>query len=319
MINADKPQRWKQDIAASVDLYNNWFVEFAPLTYRQTRAKTTDMVKESFALTQDMYSVTPAVVQQYPTILPTLRMSTAPPIARDRLIGLAGVSPGLVHSLERGELPRRTPRHALQQPLERICAVIDKLLDRDIFPWIAGNASPTEPERDRAATIVADRLCGAQADPIVRNAQEQRQLALIGRFLDGYGYRRQAHPSSKLLTEMEPGTYSFRTIVVGMREDETHVNIPIDVVIQLKTPRPNRYPILIEAKSAGDFTNTNKRRKEEATKIRQLRRAYGDELQLVLFLAGYFDGGYLGYEAAEGLDWVWEHRIDDLLELGIAA
>ena len=31
-----------------------------------------------------------------------------------------------------------------------------------------------------------------------------------------------------------------------------------------------------------------------------------------LFLCGYFDSGYLGYEAAEGIDWVWEHRIDDL-------
>lgn len=29
------------------------------------------------------------------------------------------------------------------------------------------------------------------------------------------------------------------------------------------------------------------------------------------------DTGYLGYEAAEGLDWVWEHRIDDLAQLGI--
>jgi hypothetical protein len=25
----------------------------------------------------------------------------------------------------------------------------------------------------------------------------------------------------------------------------------------------------------------------------------------------------LGYEAAEGIDWVWEHRIDDLLKLGL--
>jgi hypothetical protein len=31
-----------------------------------------------------------------------------------------------------------------------------------------------------------------------------------------------------------------------------------------------------------------------------------------LFLCGYFDSGYLGYEAAEGIDWVWEHRISDL-------
>jgi len=32
---------------------------------------------------------------------------------------------------------------------------------------------------------------------------------------------------------------------------------------------------------------------------------------------GYFDSGYLGYEAAEGIDWVWEHRIDDLARLGL--
>ena len=76
-------------------------------------------------------------------------------------------------------------------------------------------------------------------------------------------------------------------------------------------------PILIEAKSAGDFTNVNKRRKEEATKMNQLRRTYGNNVRYVLFLCGHFDSGYLGYEAAEGIDWVWEHRIDDLGELGL--
>ena len=76
-------------------------------------------------------------------------------------------------------------------------------------------------------------------------------------------------------------------------------------------------PILIEAKSAGDFTNVNKRRKEEATKIRQLRGTNGDATQFLLFLCGYFDSGYLGYEAAEGIDWIWEHRIEDLDKLGL--
>lgn len=76
-------------------------------------------------------------------------------------------------------------------------------------------------------------------------------------------------------------------------------------------------PVLIEAKSAGDFTNTNKRRKEEATKVTQLRATYGDKVRFILSLCGYFDSGYLGYEAAEGIDWVWEHRIDDLKRLGL--
>jgi type II restriction enzyme len=95
------------------------------------------------------------------------------------------------------------------------------------------------------------------------------------------------------------------------------VNITIDVVVQPKKPRKDRLPILIEAKSAGDFTNTNKRRKEEATKIRQLQATYGKGVVFVLFLCGYFGSDYLGYEAAEGIDWVWEHRIDDLAKLGL--
>ena len=76
-------------------------------------------------------------------------------------------------------------------------------------------------------------------------------------------------------------------------------------------------PLLVEAKSAGDYTNVNKRRKEEAIKMNQLRHSYGDNARLILFLCGYFDGGYLGYEAAEGIDWVWEHRIEDFGEFGL--
>ena len=48
-----------------------------------------------------------------------------------------------------------------------------------------------------------------------------------------------------------------------------------------------------------------------------LRRTYGNSVRFVLFPCGYFDGGYLGYEAAEGIDWVWEHRVDDLAEFGL--
>jgi len=52
-------------------------------------------------------------------------------------------------------------------------------------------------------------------------------------------------------------------------------------------------------------------------KMAQLRGTYGEKVRFILFLCGYFDSGYLGYEAAEGIDWVWEHRIDDLSLFGI--
>jgi hypothetical protein len=59
----------------------------------------------------------------------------------------------------------------------------------------------------------------------------------------------------------------------------------------------------------------NKRRKEEATKTHQLQATYGKTVTFVSFLCGYFGSDYSGYEAADEIDWVWEHRIDDLRKL----
>ena len=95
------------------------------------------------------------------------------------------------------------------------------------------------------------------------------------------------------------------------------VMIPVDIVIKPRGATPRDLPMFVEAKSAGDFTNVNKRRKEEAAKAAQLRRRFGSHARFVLFLGGYFDSGYLGYEAAEIIDWVWEHRIDGFEDFGL--
>lgn len=314
-INADKPHLWKADIAASVDQFNQWFMHFAPEAFRSTRLKTTEHVKSALLATGDLRNLNPDRLRANPGALPTLRMCTAPPLAVDRLIGLSSANKSLIGKMENGKLASRMKEELLLEHLTSVCRVLNKLLDREIFPWLDAGKPPTEHERDRASTIVADRLCSAVANPIVRNAQEQRQLAMIGDFLNKRGYRRHPHPAGQPLKEMEPATYAFRmNLPVGKT---LKVNIPIDVVIQPKEPRKDRLPILIEAKSAGDFTNTNKRRKEEATKIHQLQATYGATVPFVLFLCGYFGSDYLGYEAAEGIDWVWEHRIDDLLKLGL--
>ena len=182
--------------------------------------------------------------------------------------------------------------------------------------------------RTRAATLnVAidafnrgiEPLCGAVAEPIVRNAQEKRQLALIEKYLTDRGYELKAPPAATPLTQMEPATFTFRlnVLVKPSKAEAKSIKIPIDAVIQPKRAKLPHLPLLIEAKSAGDFTNVNKRRKEEATKINQLKATYGDQVVFVLFLCGYFDAAYLGYEAAEGIDWIWEHRIEDINRLGI--
>ncbi|MEU1907443.1 XamI family restriction endonuclease [Streptomyces hygroscopicus] len=316
MINADKSYRWNNDVEASVNLYNEWFVDVAPRAYLETRQVTVQEVEQAFLWTADMTAITPEVLEAHPKVLATLRMSTAPPIARDRLIGLSSGSKSLLKTMEKeGKLPPRMKQNVLYAHLSRMCAVLTDLLDLDLFPWYR-TGEPVDPrQREVAATVVADRLCGTVADPIVRNAQEQRQLALIEEWLLARGYIKKAHPASLPLDSMQPGTFSFRqNVVVG---DDLRVNIPVDAVIQPHTPQIHGLPILIEAKSAGDFTNPNKRRKEEATKIHQLRAKYGNNISLLLFLCGYFNTSYLDYSAAEGLDWVWEHRIDDLEAAGV--
>ena len=84
----------------------------------------------------------------------------------------------------------------LQANLARISDVISRMLDIDIFPWITSQQHPTVEERHRASTIVADRLCGAVSDPIVRNAQEKRQLAMIADYLQARGYRQKPHAAA---------------------------------------------------------------------------------------------------------------------------
>lgn len=319
-INLDKPQLWKNDINSSVDFYNTWFIEFAPKAFRETRISTARSVDQALRKTEFLNNISPEILEKHPDVLPILRMSTCPPIARDRLVGLAGVSKSLVQNMEDTENPHISPKmkkSLIIQELQKISDIIKKMADPDIFTWLPDSRNPDDAEIARSSTIIADRLCGAVANPIIRNAQEKRQLAAITAFLEDKGYR--LADIGTHYNEMPAGTFSFHTnipvYVTGAAGDT--VNIPVDVAIMPLSASKGDIPLLIEAKSAGDFTNVNKRRKEEAAKMQQLKNTFGCDVSYSLFLCGYFDSGYLGYEAAEGIDWIWEHRIGDLEELGI--
>lgn len=316
-INNDKPNRWKEDIAASVDFYNDWFMRFAPSVFRESRIVTSKTVRKAFRDTGNLIDITPELLKTQPSVLPILRMATCPPIARDRLMGLAHVSRNLVEKMEDADDPRLPPRmnkNRLNAELARISDIISRLLDRDILVWVGQDKTPAPVDLARASTIIADRLCGAVSNPIIKNAQEKRQLATIAEWLGKRGYRKVSRVA---FDKMKPGTFAFRVDVPTGDRGSVKVKVPVDVLIMPKTAKRGDLPLFIEAKSAGDFANVNKRRKEEAQKISRLHATYGDAVRYVLFLCGYFDGGYLGYEATEGIDWVWEHRKDDLALLGI--
>jgi hypothetical protein len=315
-INLDKPHLWKQDTKTSVDYYNRWFMKFAPKAFRETRKVVTEEVEQAIEESNFFISLSTKLLYAKPHILRTLRMACCPPIAVDRLVGLADTSKSIIKVLEKGKLPLNIHSDEVTRHLKRIVGIISKLLDPDIFAWISDKRTPLRKEVYRASTIVADRLTGADANPIVRNAQERRQLSMIGAYLRKKGYKEVRHPPAERMEFMKPGTFTFHySIPTGTSEHR--IKVSIDAMIQPKRLRADKLPILVEAKSAGDFANTNKRRKEEAKKISQLKHTLGDDVCYVLFLCGYFDGGYLGYEAQDGIDWVWEHRIEDFDMLGI--
>src|SRR5258707_1083968 len=134
-INANKPQLWKADVAASVDQFNQWFLLFAPEAFKTTRATTTEHVKAALVATNDLRNLTTDMLRAHPDALPTLRMSTAPPLAVDRLIGLSGASKNLVGCMEKkGKLPRKMNPSEVEPNLAALCRIIARLLDADIFP-----------------------------------------------------------------------------------------------------------------------------------------------------------------------------------------
>ena len=313
MVNGNQPQNWKADTYASVDLYNDWFMRFAPQAFRDSRIESTQLVEKAFKDTDYLRDITLVSLRANPGMLPVLRMSTCPPLAVDRLVGLSGAPMGVIKSIEKSN---RLARNTTDIYLSQIIDIIDRLLDRDIFPWLGTSVTPPINEAHRAATIVADRYCGALTNPIVRNAQETRQLEYIAKWLTARGYTKINHVRGATMKTMPAGTFSFR-MNVPVTQGSKSINIPVDAVIKPLTAAPDDLPLLIEAKSAGDFANTNKRRKEEAQKYNMLKQTYGPEVNFVLFLCGYFDAPYLGYSAAEGIDWVWDHRIEDFAKMNL--
>jgi len=315
--NRFSTDQWKKDSIMAIDLYNQWFMSSAPEAFRNARAGVIKQVISAIKYFDFFRNISIASLREHPEYLSVLRACTAPPLAIDRLVGLSGTTRNMVCSLEKGKLPHKSSQDQLTTSIRNILQIITKLIDYEIFPWLNDLRSPSAQMLNRSASIVADRVSGALADPIIRNSQERRQLNAIDNYLEQKGYIRLDYADITSIDQMPAFSYAHH-LNVPVEIGGKYVNMPIDMVIQPQYSGENNFPLLIECKSAGDFANTNKRRKEEAIKASQLRHTYGqDRITYILFLCGYFDTSYLGYEASEGIDWVWEHRITDFSAFGI--
>jgi hypothetical protein len=313
--NANRLHLWHDDIRQSVALYNDWFIRYAPETYKREQQAARKVVADILRATDALRHIGAREIMRAPGMVPVLRMCCSPPLAVDRLMGLAGVTKSFIENLEEGKLPARMAAGDQATNCGAVAATIAAMLDTTLFPWVATGETPTPQALEMALSVVADRLAGSVADPLIRNAQERRQLDILGAYLTAKGYQPARLAPGTNLTTMPPGTWGERMVVRGGKNAD--LDIPIDAIVQPLQPRKLRMPLLIEAKSAGDFTNTNKRWKEEATKMVALRERFGAGVEFVLLLGGYFGEKYLTHEVGAGIDFVWEHRIADFDLIGL--
>lgn len=306
MMNRVKgPVSWDPDIAQSVADYDEWYLAESPGMFAKARTQAVVEVNEAMRATDDFRAFDADALIKRPKTLRVARMCISPSMARDRFVGFSGANKNLVTAMERhGTIPARVRRLDVQ--LQVMCDFLRPLLDPDLFCWLLNSRASTAAERGKALLVVGDRLANAFYLPVLRNAQEARQKELLRAYLEGEGFEE----SSQLPFEMSPGTFGFGRNVRVLRDDGEPQNLPVDCVV---SPLEGRAPLAcVELKSAGDFTNVNKRRKEESDKHVALKRTYSNNAVFLLQLFGYFNRPYLGFEASAGIDWAWDHRLDDL-------
>lgn len=237
--NIRQTHLWKSDSWKSVEYYNNWFLSYAPNAFQSARDGVIQKVNSVFKHTKDLTSLTVDSILANPTMMEVLRMVTAPPLAQDRLSGLSYARKSILKSLEQGKTPRDI--EATKADIGKMLCIIERMIDNDLFPWLKGS-SITPQQRNRSASIIADRLTGVLSDPIIRNAQEKRQFDSLTTYLNSKDYIIVKNVND--LTKMQNMTYSFHVNVPVMINDNKNVNMPIDVVI--KSPKTGKYPLLVE-------------------------------------------------------------------------
>jgi hypothetical protein len=299
------PLEWQPDIDRSVAEYDEWYLAESPRMFADARGRAVVEVEEAMLATDDFRTFDADALIARPSALFVARMCVSPPMARDRFVGFSGANKSLVTAMERdGVIPARV--HRLQMQLEVMCDFLRPVFDPGIFCWLEDSRAPAAAERDKALLVIGERLASAFYLPVLRNVQEARQKELMRAYLEGEGFEE----SFELPFEMAPGAFSFGRNVRVVREDGEPQNLPVDCVV---SPSDLQLPLAcVELKSAGDFTNVNKRRKEESDKHDALKRAHGEHAVFLLQLFGYFGHSYLGFEAAAGIDWAWDHRLSDL-------
>lgn len=152
----------------------------------------------------------------------------------------------------------------------------------------------------------------------VHQAQAHWYLGLIQSWLTDRGYDHLDGSRFPRLPEVPAGTFASRVKASIQPSGGSHRDwVQAGVVVKPKRPALDSLPIIVLTALFGSFGESFRRRKTEVNRISRFRLAYGEDVPIVLALWGHVDAGYLGCQAAEGIDWVWAHRLSDFTECGL--
>lgn len=77
-VNSIRPDRWNEDTSLSVLMYNEWFLNFAPTTFKEERLKCLDQVIQLSQKTNGFKEISEDLLIAQPSSLKILRMLCAP-------------------------------------------------------------------------------------------------------------------------------------------------------------------------------------------------------------------------------------------------
>lgn len=242
-------------------------------------------------------------------ILTSLRSLTRRDIGTSQIATFLGVGTSMYEAIERGD-------KSVESILPNLVSLLEKELDESLANWIIEKRNPCQDELSRSVIVAADRILRRSTATELRYKHEPRQLDKLKNFLQSKNYVEVISTGiADPRDDMEPGTYAFRVNIDGTTIDGVTLKQNVDTLIMPISKSKNVLPIFLEAKSMTDEVNPNKRQKEEAQKVDNVRRKWqkpGERLNFVLLLGGTVPRRYLEVEAGSGLDWIWEHRIQDL-------
>lgn len=301
MINADQEQQWRSDISAARDAHQRWLLTEGRQAHRRARAEAVVDVERMLDLTSDLGVVTPEIIRQSPGILTTQRMSTAPPLARERLVTLARAERSVVLALEQDRLPGRTSAGELDAQLTRICQVIRGLIDPDLFGWLRDRVPPTPAQRRLASVAVANRLCDSMAGDLVRQQCHHHDLGLVQRWLTDHGFRPEGSDP--------PWSDVDATFALGPRRLPIPGRArPISADMIIRPADPARPLVVLTSVHGPGLAPVRRSSTTPWAPIRSSDRP----IRRLHLLSGPVDLSDLHRRAAHGHDWIWAHRLDDL-------